>query len=828
MSCRVARRWHAFSVVAALFLVAITVLAVVASQAQQTDTGRSSAASSAASVPTQGRTPMPTQQRLQLPEVDNIDRAAVGRSQGKKAASTAADGTNPLFLPVVTYSTGGTNASAVAVADVNRDGTLDVIAANSGGSPSDAPASVAVLLGNGNGTFKPAVTYDTGGEYPSAIVVADVNADGKPDLVISTCCESNGDGEVSVLIGNGDGTFQAAVVYDSGNEGRFSTPIVVDDLRGDGKLDIVTVSYGSGTVNVLLSNGDGTFQPATIYDLGAVDTFSIAATDLNGDGIADLIVGNVCGTPGASTCEGSVSVLLGNGDGTFQAVVTYDAGVQWMSSVTVADLNGDGKPDIVTAGLVELPNGNHFSTYGMGAVLLNNGNGTFAAAQDLPDASGIILALAVADVAGGEPDLLILQSPSVAGGESVITLWLGQGNGSFGFGGYSLEGGGGESLAVADINGDGNPDVLSTNDSVCSTSVCPASTISTLLGHGDGIFQPAQIYTTDGWDSTAVVSDLNGDGKPDLLVLNGCSDANCDSTVGVLLNNTARPFNPTTTALVSNVNPAAVNQEVTYTATLTSQYGGTATGTMTFQDGSTTVARVALTGNQAVYTASYAKTGNHSITAAYSGDADNGFSTSGTLIEHIAVLPAKSTTVVTTSGSPSFVGQAVTFTATVTSGSGTIPNGEVVVFSDNGETIGTSTTTGQVATFTTSSLAARTHGIKATYSGDAAFKPSSGPVKQVVEKYATTTTLVPSVNPSSYGQAVTFTATVISSGPNASTGTVTFKDGSTGIGTATVSGGVATLTKSKLAVGSHSIIGTYEGDAASAKSSSAVLTQVVN
>ena len=280
----------------------------------------------------------------------------------------------------------------------------------------------------------------------------------------------------------------------------------------------------------------------------------------------------------------------------------------------------------------------------------------------------------------------------------------------------------------------------------------------------------------------------------------------------------------TTTSLVSSANPARVRQSVTYTATVTSQYGGAATGAVTFQDGGSTIATVPLANNQAAYNTTYTKGGSHAITATYSGDVSNLGSTSAALMEYIESAVTK--TVVTTSGSPSFVGQPVTFTATVTSTHGTIPDGELVTFFDGKTAIGTGATASGVATFVTSSLKAETHTIKAAYPGDDTFEPSSGLVKQVVDKYPTTTTLSSSPNPSQLGQTVTFTATVTSAGPTP-TGKVEFKDGTKEIKSVTLSGGVATLTTSKLAVGSHSITAEYTGDDDSAESTSPVLDQVV-
>jgi Bacterial Ig-like domain (group 3) len=243
-----------------------------------------------------------------------------------------------------------------------------------------------------------------------------------------------------------------------------------------------------------------------------------------------------------------------------------------------------------------------------------------------------------------------------------------------------------------------------------------------------------------------------------------------------------------------------------------------------FQDGAK-ITTVTLANGVASYNTKYKTTGTHRITATYSGELHIAAgSTSATLKEYVGLAPT--TTTLTTSGSPSHVGQPVTFTAAVKWTYGTVPDGELVTFFDGTTTIGTGTTATGVATFTTSSLTVKTHTIKAIYAGDAKFKPSSGTVMQVVEKYPTTTTLASSLNPSQFGQAVTFTAHVTSTGP-APTGSVKFLDGTTGIGLVTLSGGVAKLTKSNLAVGSHSITAHYNGNAASSTSTSAVVNQVV-
>ena len=215
------------------------------------------------------------------------------------------DGT---FKPVVTFASGGYGASAVAVADVNGDGVPDVLVANTCVSSSNcANGTVSVLLGKGNGTFKSPVTYSSGGQAAVSIAVADVNGDGKLDLLVANQTgESNGDGSIGVLLGNGNGTFQPAVTYDAGDS--VTSSLAVADLNGDGKPDVVLANSGRGTVTVLLANGGGTFQQAVVYGSGGEIPVSVAVADLNGDGNPDIIVAN--------WYSGTLGVLLRKGNGT--------------------------------------------------------------------------------------------------------------------------------------------------------------------------------------------------------------------------------------------------------------------------------------------------------------------------------------------------------------------------------------------------------------------------------------------------------------------------------------------------------------------------------
>ncbi len=706
-------------------------------------------------------------QHLALPRTNNAERTPAIRRQNATVVAGSMASDTPLFILTATYSSGGGGAFSVAVADLNNDDKPDLIVANCGATLNDCGRGVVgVLLGNGDGTFNHPVTYGAGGGIATSVAVGDVNNDGKPDLVVANGCSSQGceHSVVGVLLGNGDGTFQPALTYSSG--GYYANSIAVGDVNNDGKPDVLVANFcldttcADGGVGVLLGNGDGSFGTALPYKSGGIQTVSIVVTDVNNDAKPDLLVTNQCAS--RTNCNGSVvGVLLGNGDGTFQPSTAYGSGGEGAESIAVADVNDDGKPDLVVANQQGLS-----PCFGCAVgVLLGNGDGTF--------------------------------QPAV----------------SYSSGGYSL--------AVGDVNGDDKPDLVLGSFSV----------VGVLLGNGDGTFQPAVTYGSSGGSIYSVaLADINGDGRLDVLATNYCTGPDlCVGLVDALLNNSGLHIS-TTTALVSSANPSDVRQVVTYTALVTSQSGGPATGTVAFQDGGVEVATVTIAGNQAVYSTEYKTAGVHAITAAYSGDLHNSHSISATLTEYIR---GTSRTIVNTSGTPSFMGQPVTFTSTVTSPFGTIPNGDLITFYDGTTVLGTRTTANGVATFTTSSLTVKAHTIQATYAGDATFKSSFGRVTQVVNGYTTSTSLRSSLNPSIYGQKLTWAATVTSSTTVAPTGSVSFngKDlyGRTFvIGRATLdSSGVATLIKSNLDVNVYQVTAVYLGDTTNQGSMSSVLNQVV-
>ncbi len=391
------------------------------------------------------------------------------------------------FGPPQTYPVGKA-PNEVQVADLNGDGIPDIVTANYGSD------DVSVLLGNGNGTFKTQQTFPAG-TGPASVAVADLNGNGKLDLVVGNRNAST----VTVLSGNGNGTFQAPVTLGAGKN-RYA--VAVADLTGDGSLDVVTTSSLKNTVTVQLGNGDGTFGPGETISVGPAPT-SVAIADLNGDGRPDIVTTNSDGN--------SVSVLLGNGDGTFSVQQSFPVG-RSPRDVVVAELTGDGIPDLVVA------NYNDDTV----SVLLGNGDGTFLPQEVFPVGEKPY-SLAVADLNGdGRPDIVVANSAS----DTVsVLLNLGGSNAHVNFAPQMTFATGKQpfSVAVADLTGDGIPDIITAN--------AASNTVSVLVGNGNGTFQPQQIYVVGSRPYSVAVADLTGDGKPDIVTTNyGNSD------VSVLLN----------------------------------------------------------------------------------------------------------------------------------------------------------------------------------------------------------------------------------------------------------------------------------------------------
>jgi hypothetical protein len=776
----------------------------------------------------------PTQILIQpLPGDPDAQWSADHAAKRKFEATGAHPGTPFSLLPAVTYSTGGIdsifydNSTWVTMADLNGDGKPEILVANmcSTFSLDGCPGtgSIAVLVNNGNGTFQPAVTYSSGGYFAFTVIAADVNGDGKPDLLVANGCfitspdqPCPNSGSVGVLLGNGDGTFQPVTNYASG--GLLSW-IAVADVNGDGKPDLLVSnqnggSNGQGSVGVLLNNGDGTFRPVQTYSSGGLQSGFVVVADVNGDGKSDLLVSNLSA---CNHCEGNVGVLLGNGDGTFQPVVNYSP-VPSANVLQVADLRNNGKLDLVVNG------GGSFDG-GVLSVLLGNGDGTFKPAVVYPTGGGYNSPPVVMDLNGDH--ILDLAAPNGqfcanTDNSACVGVLLGNGDGTFqpavqyAVGGAAL-------LAAGDVNGDGVLDLLTSDE--CNPANCTQGSVDVLLGNGDGTFQPAVSYTSGGNGTTWVgTADVNGDGRLDVVVVSPEAGPT-EGLVGVLINNPGGKT-ATSTTLVSSLNPSLAGQAVTFTATVSSVAGPPPNGEIvTFTNGSAFLGTAPLNGGAASLTTSSLPVGSLTITATYNGDPNFTGSASPGLRQTVD----SGVTAITLSSSlnPSIYGQKVTWTATVTTSGSVAPTGRVFfnwsVFSLGSATLNAS----GVATLTRSLLNADSYPLTAMYVGDPNNAGSTSPIlNQVITQATSTATLTSSPNPSTKGQSVTFTAK-ITSPTTTPTGPVTFTAGKTTLGTVELTNGKATFTTSTLAVGSTTVTVTYPWNSNISESSASV-TQVVD
>jgi hypothetical protein len=637
-----------------------------------------------------------------------------------------------------------------------------------------------------------------------------------------------------------------------------ATSYAVADVNGDGKADLVFVDNGLTATNpgngfpitypapiyfVALSNGDGTFAAPVPYNfpqIAAASGFDVSVTantvqiaDFNHDGHPDLIFtyNEQAGGPGTIAYNQGFAIVTGKGDGTFPTTAILTPTYSSNSAPTTAfvpkvlstvDLNGDGKPDlIVNAPGTVITN---FQLQTATQIYVGNGDGTFKTPITIPadDEYGIPV---VADFnKDGKLDLAFLAESSASQAELVVAL--GKGDGTFGTATILNVGGGdairSSGIAAGDFDGDGNID-LALLDAVDLSGI--------FYGKGDGTFTSVisngTSYPKDLINlfigGAAVAADLNKDGKPDIL-----------SGTAILINNYANaptivPQSNTTTAVTTSATSIAHGASVTFTATVTPATGGTTpAGQIIFGDGDLQIgaATVDATG-KATFTTTTLATGAHSITAAYAGSTTFLGSLSSTLSVNVTGTAATTTTTsLTASASTITLGGSITFTAAITPAAGNTgtPTG-TVTFLDGTITLGTGTVASATATYTTTALTTGSHNITAVYSGDTAFSTSTSAIVPItvnsVPIVATTTTLAASATSAVSGTSLTFTATVTpASGTTAPTGTVTFSDGSTTLGPGTLASGKAIFTTSSLAVGSHTITAAYGGAATFAASTS--------
>jgi uncharacterized protein (TIGR03437 family) len=433
----------------------------------------------------------------------------------------------------------GSGLAGVLDADFNGDGKPDLVVAD---FPETGPGSIFILINNGDLSFKTPVSYPLPGGALS-VTTGDFNKDGKLDLAVATNSFSNGTtvGGVSILLGNGDGTFRAGASYPAG---QTPTSIANADLNGDGNLDLVVNDRTANTIGYMAGNGDGTFKPVTklfsattpsfvaigdfnndgrpdiAYASANLDSVAVAlnqsgftyaapqtyaavfspesliVTDVNQDGHVDLLVG--IGSPdaiGPDINSGQVAVLLNNGDGTLQGAQLYPAGNSPLQ-IVAADFDGDGNLDVAAA-----------NQFGNPTVMYGTGPGKFGAPTTLQGNGST--GIATADFDGdGKPDLAISTS-------SGVTIELSRSGRTFQSSSVALTGGT-AAVVTADFNADGHQDVAAALGSGTGGGSNSVSGIVVLLGDGKGGFG-APVMTQGISASFLAAADLNGDGKPDLV-----------------------------------------------------------------------------------------------------------------------------------------------------------------------------------------------------------------------------------------------------------------------------------------------------------------------
>lgn len=354
----------------------------------------------------------------------------------------------------------GHGPNEIVLGDVNNDGNPDIVAANACGDKlCGTNGVVKVLFNNGDGTFSRGPSSQSADSGSSiALTAADFNNDGSLDLaVVNTAVNQLGD--VTILLGKGNGRFKLVNAY-----GLNEVPLFVraGDFNRDGKMDIAVTLNNPTKVAVLLGNGDGSFQSPVLYDVegGPQD---LAVADVNNDGNPDLLVVNECGhTDGCR--QGTVSVLLGNGDGTFQAQQSYFVGI-FPLEVAVADFNGDGNPDLV----LDLPCGTDSTCTSNGGVgvLLGNGDGTFQTVVNYTGTGTDTARVGIGTFGKrNTPDIVALNYMS-----SNITVFPGNGDGTFGAGQTLKVGGDPVSVGTGDLSRDGLDDIAVLNETSRNVSV---------------------------------------------------------------------------------------------------------------------------------------------------------------------------------------------------------------------------------------------------------------------------------------------------------------------------------------------------------------------
>jgi hypothetical protein len=604
----------------------------------------------------------------------------------------------------------GAQPDSIAVADFNQDGIVDLAVANLAGN------SVTILLGNGDGTFTATAASPQTGNQPLCLVAGDFNRDGKPDLAVANLADNN----LTILLGNGDGTFTAAP--NDPETGSEPNSIVVGDMNGDGLLDLAVLNAGMNTVTVLLGNGDGSFTPSPLSAQTGSQPRSLLSADFNGDGNLDLATVNSDGS--------TLTILLGNGDGSFTPAPSPATSSQPLAAA-VGDFNLDGKPDLAVV------NGQGSPV----SILLGNGDGTFTPAATSPSAGSNAVFLSVADLnKDGNPDLIAVNQRN-----EQIAVLLGNGDGTFGSASNLASGAYPDWVAVGDFNGDGVDDLSVANYSANSLSVLAGELTQTATATVTGI-SPA------GSGAHAIEASYPG-------------DTSYQPSTSASTQLTAELITPTVTVTPSSltVSPA---QSLTVTVTVSGGSGHPApTGSVTLTSGSYTAQQTLAAGATTFNLAAGSlPVGSNPLNASYSPDTSGATTyaaASGSA--NITVSQATATKPATITATPSAQtitdAQSVQISVSVSGTSGQpTPTGTVSLSGGDHaqQAISNGTTTFTIAPGT---LPGGTNTLTATYSGDAIYSPANTTTVVTVATFALSVTPISAISSgSSATGSITLTA----------------------------------------------------------------------
>ena len=696
--------------------------------------------------------------------------------------------------------------------DLNGDGLIDVLDAG--------PNGLYLLYGRADGSFGSAVATKVS-EISGHIGIADFNGDGKPDIV------SDGEPGTSLSLGNGDGSFAAPVAI-PGAPFAAAAPLFVGDFNGDGKQDLLSTST-SYAYQLMFGNGDGTFG-AAIATTGLAPAPSSTSTtanyttpyaltaDLNSDGKADLFY---ITSDSLSPTYDLVSALS-NGDGSFKSVTTTYAAPPYPAPPYYDNPVATVLADFAHRGKLDAAYFLNESIY----VVQGNGDGSFSTTPTMlatPTVGGVQAdaqeALQVSDFDGdGNLDIAFLSWYQAdyfyQGGPSCVFIYYGKGDGTFssatpaGCFTHSYT-----DMRVGDFNGDGRPDLVLQTASALNVYV-----VGVIDNLGNRSFGPELNYTAGALNGDIFVSDLNLDGRPDLVFGNSRNEAGYSAnSVTVLLNQSTLVA---TGALTSSPNPSYLSQAFTITATLTPPTPGTVySGAITFYVDGNVLGSGTLAGNVATIAGpTTLAAGMHSLSATWPGDTND---PALTLEATHTVLLYPLQVTLNCTPNPGSIGQSVTLATQLTSTPpagvppATAPFSGTLSFYDGTMLLEQQQVGTAGFSYATSTLSGGTHALSASYTGDSVYATGTASCSEVVDKLPTTSQV--SANITTAQTPFLFVGKVAAASASAlsPTGTVSFTvDGAAaGTGTLDPATGIATYNDAGIGGGNHTLACTYSGDA---------------